>query len=475
MKYGGEMDKRTVLDPNKNGKSQIELEEMFRQFLVNQERAIKHLARRIIYANSLGGRLRDIRKPAGTFFYLGPTGVGKTKLVETLAYLLFGSFDAMTKINCSELQHSHEISRLIGAPPGYLGFNQEPWLSQRRLDYWGFMTEQLDSSAGKELQALQERLNKLGETIKRLEDETETQEKAFINPREKLVKTLELKKESVAIRDQYRKLSGRMDYRPGAYPSILLFDEIEKADPALFNLLLQVHDKATLTVHGTVPDDNHEVSFHNTFIFYTSNIAQDQIRRLLRNSKIGFGSSSVSESKLDEQVYKTALEQLEKIFSSEFLGRIRKENIIVFSPLNRGQIREGLDRIIFPSFINRFTASFPVIIAITDEARKYLVTEAFDMKNKTFGMRALESVFTKRVEEELTNLTQKSSEEGNIIPGDDILIDFNGTDLTFSIKKRTPEQIREVELADKSGQHFLDKNYGADGRRIIATFKVKKP
>lgn len=466
------MDKRIVLNPKKIGKSQVELEEMFRKFMVNQDRAIKHLARRILYANSLGGRLRDTRKPAGTFFYLGPTGVGKTKLVETFAYLLFGSFDAMVKIDCSELQHSHEIARLIGSPPGYVGFNQEPWLSQRRLDYWGFLTEQLDSETGKELRALQEKLGELETKIRKIKNETETQGKTSTDLPEEF-KTL--RNEADIIMRQYKKLSKKMDYKSASYPSILLFDEIEKADPALFDLLLQVHDKATLTVHGTVPDDNHEVLFHNTFIFYTSNIAQGQIRRLLKNSNIGFASSSVSENELDEQIYKTALEQLEKTFSSEFLGRIRKENIIVFSPLKRDQVKEGLNRIIFPDFISRFTASFPVTIAITEEAGRYLVDEAFDVKNKTFGMRAMESVFTKRVEEELVNLTQKSSEEGNIIPGDEILIDFKGTDLIFSIKERTSDQIKEAELADKIGKKFIDKSYDSDGRRVMAVFKVKNP
>ncbi|MBI2062402.1 MAG: ATP-dependent Clp protease ATP-binding subunit [Candidatus Yanofskybacteria bacterium] len=468
----GEMEKRTILNPKKVGKSQLELENLFRKFMVDQDRAIKHLARRILYANSSGGRLRDARKPAGTFFYLGPTGVGKTKLVEIFAYLLFGSFDAMVKINCSELQHSHEIARLIGSPPGYIRSDQEPWLSQRRLDYWGFVTERLDSDSGKELQTLQEKLSELEERIKKIKDEVGTRAEASASQLEELKK---FKNEVEILMRQYKKLSKKADYMPASYPSILLFDEIEKASPALFNLLLQVHDKATLTVHGEVPDDNHEVLFHNTFIFYTSNVAQDQIKRLIRNSKIGFASSFVSESELDEQIYDMALGQLEKIFSSEFLGRIRKENIIVFSPLNKNQIREGLDRIIFPDFLSRFTASFPVTVVMTEEARGYLVAEAFDAKSKIFGMRAMESVFTKRVEEELVNLTQKSPEEGNIIPGDEVLIDFKGTDLVFSVKERTPDQIEGAKLADKVSKKFMDKNYNPDGRRVVAVFKVKTP
>jgi ABC-type Na+ transport system ATPase subunit NatA len=93
--------------------------------------------------------------------YLGPTGVGKTRLVEVLAYLLFGSYDAMVKIDCSELQERHEISRLIGAPPGYVGYNDEPYLSQRRLDSWGYFLEQSDPEVADRIRALHDRIEAL--------------------------------------------------------------------------------------------------------------------------------------------------------------------------------------------------------------------------------------------------------------------------------------------------------------------------
>src|SRR3989344_3814444 len=115
------MSGKIILDPRSLGQAQKELEARFHEFIVGQDRAVRRLARRVLYANSMQGQLRDKTKPAGSFFYLGPTGVGKTRLVEVFAYLLFGQFDAMLKIDCSELQHSHEMSRLIGAPPGYLG------------------------------------------------------------------------------------------------------------------------------------------------------------------------------------------------------------------------------------------------------------------------------------------------------------------------------------------------------------------
>ena len=147
------MEKRIILDPKSISGAQAELEALFHRYIIGQDRAVRRLARRILYANSI--RLRDKTKPAGTFFYLGPTGVGKTRLVEVFAKLLFGYFDAMLKIDCSELKKAHETSRLIGAPPRYVGYDRPPLLTQRRLDYWGFVTDpdiSIDPKAKKELE-----------------------------------------------------------------------------------------------------------------------------------------------------------------------------------------------------------------------------------------------------------------------------------------------------------------------------------
>src|SRR3989344_6781355 len=341
------MAERIRLDPKKPGKSEEGLKTAFRELMVSQDRAIDHLVRKLMYANSLDGRLRNHRKPAGSFMYLGPTGVGKTRLVEVLAHLLFGSYDAMIKIDCSELQERHEISRLIGAPPGYVGYDKEPWLSQRRLDYWGYVTEQTDPEVADRIQKLHDRIEAIHARVKEFEAKSGAKQGAKMAAGEKPPPELaQLKEELDSFGKAYADLTRKHNYRPGAYPAILLFDEIEKANRSLFDLLLQVHDKANLTLHGTTPDGNNRVFFHNTLIFYTSNLAQSQIRRMLRNSGIGFAPVSVSDNDLEQQIYTTALGQMEKFFSPEFLGRIGKENIIVFSPLTRSDIREGLDRIV---------------------------------------------------------------------------------------------------------------------------------
>ncbi len=408
--------------------------------------------------------------------YLGPTGVGKTRLVEVLAYLLFGSYDAMVKIDCSELQERHEISRLIGAPPGYVGYNNEPWLSQRRLDYWGYLTEQTDPEVADRIQELNDRIEALQAQAKEFEEKNDIKHGAKAAASEKLSPELiEIKKELFFLSRMYADLTQKNNYKPAGYPAIVLFDEIEKASKSLFDLLLQVHDKANLTLNGTTKDGNNQVFFHNALIFYTSNLAQRQIKRMLRNSGIGFAPSAVSDNDLEQRIYKTALGQMEKFFSPEFLGRIGKENIIVFSPLARSDIKEGLDRIVIPNFTARLTGTFPISLTITERARELLVDESFDSQNKAFGMRAAEGAFLKRVEENLIALIQKPAEEGGVVVGDDVLIDVTAGKLEFSARSRSESQKILAELTGKIERKISEFGVYTDDYKRVAIFKFKKP
>lgn len=470
------MTERILLDPKKPGRSEEELKKAFRELMVSQDRPINHLVRKLLYANSLEGRLRNHRKPAGSFMYLGPTGVGKTRLVEVLAYMLFGSYDAMVKIDCSELQQSHELSRLIGAPPGYKGCDDEPWLSQRRLDSWGYFLEQSDPEVASRVRELHDRIEALERQIKEFEKKSGIKHGAKVAADEKLPPEIaKLKEEVSSLGKAYADLAKKHSYKPAGYPAIVLFDEIERAHPALFDLLLQVHDKANLTLHGKTHDGNNRVLFHNTLIFYTSNIAEKQIQRMLRGSGIGFSAASVSDNNLEQQIYKTALGKMEKIFSPAFLGRLGKENIIVFSPLTRSDIREGLDRIVIPNFMTRLTGSFPISLTITDGAKEFLVDESFDSQNKAFGMRAVEGAFLKRVEENLIALIQKTVEEGGIVAADDVLIDIADGKLEFSAQSRSESQRILAELTGKIERKITESGVYTADRRRIATFKFKKP
>jgi len=468
------MTEKIRLDPKNPGKFSDQLKQALREHIVGQERALNHLVRRITYANSLEGRLRNHRKPAGSFMYLGPTGVGKTRLVEVLAYLMFGSFDAMTKIDCSELQERHEISRLIGAPPGYVGYDDEPWLNQKKLDYWGYLSQQPDFKARKHYERLFLRIEDLQKRLKTFQeknkDKSETKvaiTKNYSSESAELQKEFDfLKKEKIGFLEKY-------GYKPASYPAILLFDEIEKANKSLFNLLLQIHDKAKLTLHGSASDGDDQVLFHNTLIFYTSNLAQRQIKKMLESSNIGFSSAIIADSDLDTRIYKVVFGEMGNFFSPEFLGRIGKENIISFTPLSRSDIREGLDRIIIPGFIGRLSKTFPISITITEKARDFIVDESFDSRNKTFGMRSVEEVFLKNLEEKIVCLMEKDLNEAGISIGDNVFVDVVDGGLEFSVQKDLKKQQISSNLTDEIEKKIKETGIREIDRKRIAIFKFR--
>ena len=427
-----------VLNHRQANSTEAEIEEYVREFIVGQDRAVRHLARTINRANVMGGRLRDLTKPAGSFFYLGPTGVGKTRMVEVCAQFLFGSPIAMTKINCSELQHSHEMARLLGAPPGYIKSDEEPWLVQSRLDTWGFFAHiggvDEHKKVRHELEDVHRKLQELEKERargKKSKDDTTNEDNRRII------------EETNKLNARYHHLAEMLNYEPGSYPIVLLFDEIEKAHPDLFNILLQIHDKARLTVHGTPRDGNHDVLFHNALVFYTSNVAQSLISRIVKGQgTIGLKPPTTNASKTDDDVYKTAVRELGKVFPREFLGRIRKENVIVFSPFTQDDIREGLDRIILKDFNFKLLSVFPIKVELTERAKCFIVGQSFDSDNRTFGMRAVESVFEKSVADAIMRfIANGPKNENGLIPGDIVVVDEEDGRLMFSRMEREQQQL----------------------------------
>src|ERR1700741_2176627 len=208
--------------------------------------------------------LNSPRRPVGNLLFLGPTGAGKTRIVEATAEVLFGDPRAVIKVDCAEFQHSHEIAKLIGSPPGYLGHREtHPLITQEALAQ--YHTEKLKIS-------------------------------------------------------------------------FLLFDEIEKASDALWQLLLGILDKATLTL-----GDNRKVDFSQTMIFMTSNLGAKEMSELITGA-IGFApakSGSMADDDLDQKIYRTASEAAKRKFSPEFMNRIDK--VIVFRSLKHQQLCQILD------------------------------------------------------------------------------------------------------------------------------------
>src|SRR6266567_3563633 len=237
---------KKVLDPTLTGRDAEDLESNLRRKIVGQDEAIEQIVN--IYQTYLAG-MSSPGRPIGNFLFLGPTGSGKTRLVEAVAETLAGDGRAVIKIDCAEFQHSHEIAKLIGSPPGYLGHREtHPLLSQEVLN----------------------------------QHHTDTIKLSFI-----------------------------------------LFDEIEKASDALWNLLLGILDKATLTL-----GDNRKVDFSRALIFMTSNLGASEMAALMRPS-LGFAAgeaerlqaSGLVSERLNEKISRAGVEAARRKFTPEFLNR----------------------------------------------------------------------------------------------------------------------------------------------------------
>ena len=253
------------LDPTQTGQDAEKLHMDLRKRIVGQDEAIDQIVN--IYQMYLAG-MNSPGRPIGNFLFLGPTGSGKTRLVEASAESLVGDSRAMIKVDCAEFQHSHEIAKLIGSPPGYLGHREtHPLLSQEVLNQ--YHTEKI-------------------------------------------------------------KLS------------FVLFDEIEKASDALWNLLLGILDKATLTL-----GDNRRVDFSRTLIFMTSNLGASEMGSILRPN-LGFAASEIERlhgaGELDDdtssKIAKAGADAARRKFTPEFMNRIDK--VVVFKPLGQKELRKIL-------------------------------------------------------------------------------------------------------------------------------------
>ncbi|MEK7508799.1 MAG: AAA family ATPase [Patescibacteria group bacterium] len=517
--------KKYILDFSP-GETELKLREAFRRDIIGQEEAIERVVGLIMKSSAVEGRLRDPMKPAGTLFFLGPTGVGKTYLVKVMAKHLFGSPEAITRIDCQEFQHEHEIARLIGAPDGYLGNDKEPYLTQWKIDRPGFEAWAANSKGYRQLQGASVRLDQLEVEIaearseaEELSSEAETRNSQAEELKKKirenalnhkedsercikemgdLIKRFkdqkkrldDLEKEQEIVKQMRGQLLVRHGYRPGAYPAIVLFDEIEKAHPALFKLILSIIDEARLTLLSQTEDKRgnkkfeRETLFHNAIICFTSNLAQDEIAKTLKgNTSIGFGRSATGtkHGDLHKNICEMVLARLEDTNYSrlppEFLARIGRENIIVFHNLNRAHIREGLDRVIISRVLERYNAALPITLEITESAREWLVDRSQEKDNKMFGMRSLESVFGKSIEESLAKLASKSSAEGGIIAGDMITIDLvpdgaGGKKLEFCRAERVASQLAAAERIKNQLQ--IAPPGTPSGPRIVRPFQLLK-
>jgi len=313
----------------------LNLEAVLHERVVGQERAVKAVAEAIRRARA---GIKDPKRPVGSFIFLGPTGVGKTELARTLAAYLFGEEDAMIRIDMSEFQERHTVSRLVGAPPGYVGYEEAGQLTER---------------------------------IRR---------------------------------------------RPY---SVVLFDEIEKAHPDVFNILLQVLDDGRLT-----DAQGRTVSFENAVVIMTSNVGS---QFLVSDKQFGFTSRDGVDFR---QTERRALDALERSFRPEFLNRV--DEIIVFQPLTKDDVLRIVD--IMLKRLNKHLESQRIQVEVTQAAKEFLAEQGYDPK---FGARPLSRAIRRHIENPLSGRIIG----GEFDPGDTVLVDraANADDgLTFAKRAAAP-------------------------------------
>jgi len=320
-------------DTKKRSSTSRRFEDALRQKIVGQQEAVEALAE--LFQVFCAG-LHSPGRPVGNLLFLGPTGSGKTRIVEAAAEILFGNSRAMIKVDCAEFQHSHEIAKLIGSPPGYLGHKEtHPLITQEALS----------------------------------ESHTEDLKLSF-----------------------------------------LLFDEIEKASDALWQLLLGILDKATLTL-----GDNRRVDLSQTVIFLTSNLGGGEITELMQGGMGFVQPKDKPTSGLNEKVEKTAVEAARRKFSPEFMNRLDK--VVVFHPLQREELDEVLE-IELRHVQERVSDSTgrPFLYRITEEGREFLIEEGTDQR---YGARHLKRAIERHLVSPLARLLGTAQ----LRAGDLLLID----------------------------------------------------
>jgi ATP-dependent Clp protease ATP-binding subunit ClpB len=340
-----------LLDATVTGTKAKDLETKLHRLVIGQEEAIHEIVRS--YQTYLAG-LSPNGRPIGTFLFLGPTGTGKTRAVEATAEALLGNPRAITKIDCGEFRHSHEIAKLIGSPPGYLGHREtHALLSQEALNQY----------------------------------HTEKMKLTFV-----------------------------------------LFDEIEKASDALWNLLLGILDKATLTL-----GDNRKVDFSNALIFMTSNIGAAEMSSLV-SSKLGFHVSTPDDSNcaptLAAKLSRTGIEAARRKFTPEFLNRLDK--IVVFRALGNEELNRIIDIELerVQQRVQTASAGKPFLINVTSNARKFLLIEGIDVR---YGARPLKRAIERLLVHPLSNLMAS----GQIQHHDRIRVTHNGESPSLTFFRET--------------------------------------
>lgn len=311
----------------------LNMEEELHSRVIGQEEAVSAIAR-AIRRGRVG--LKDPKRPVGSFIFLGPTGVGKTELCKALAQTMFGDESAMLRLDMSEYMEKHTVSKLIGSPPGYVGFEEGGQLTEkvRRKPY-----------------------------------------------------------------------------------SVVLFDEIEKAHPDVFNMLLQILDDGRLT-----DSQGRTVDFKNTVIIMTSNVGARLITDAQQKNSLGFKTDENPDGK-ENDVRELVLSELKNVFRPEFLNRV--DDIIVFNKLNKDEIKQIARKML--ETVEQRLADMDIKISFTDEAVSAIADAGFD---EDYGARPLRRAIQTKIEDKLS----EQMLEGKVTENSEVVCDYSGNEFVFETK-----------------------------------------
>lgn len=389
------------LNPDVQGITTRKMTEYFKERIKGQDRAIRYFLKRYdLYQAGLS----DPNRPILSALFLGPSGVGKTLMVETLASYLFESPHAMTKVACADYQESHKIAALIGSPAGYIGFWQpnnpmdsgtEPILSQNNINRHDarYRLEQARNKKDpryKKLHALLTRQEELESML----DNIQMKAKEDVNSIDNIIDEIEnLKKQ---IYELYKKIQG--SFQDQKLRSVILFDEIEKANESVRRILLEILDKGRITLSNGMMTD-----LTNSFIFMTSNIGSRDIADLLggKNINIGFvRKDNSTKNNTDQEIYETALAAVKEEFATEFMGRINQ--IVVFRPLPLEVMKDILELHLKDLHTLLAKSKTPILINPYEEVKGFLIKKA--MKNSAKGARNIRDVLDRHIKEPIAEL-----------------------------------------------------------------------
>lgn len=298
-----------------------ELREQLKREIIGQDQAVDAVVRTVVVAD-LG--ICDPCRPLGTFLFLGPTGTGKSQIGRSLAKILHGDESDVVSINCTEFKNPHDVAKLVGAPPGYVGHDQAPFLTQDKLE---------------------------------------------------------------------RRLT------------IVIFEEIEKADRALYDLLLQILERGELTTGRGV-----DLTFKNCFVMMTSNVCAKEIDNITKNEVVGFAPpprklQEINPEAADARVRAACMGAVENFFNPEFINRI--DEIVTFNPLKYEDLRAILEKFLTESRARVAVAG--VMMSVADSAKRFLIEKGTNLR---YGARPLRRAVREYLEFPLANLVAERDVSG---------------------------------------------------------------